>query len=308
MMPNTSLDDSVGVVTGASGFIGRALLAGLPSGCRVFATYHSATDFPAWASSCRANIIPVRIDLSAERLPSRVARVDWALLLAARVALATSRSDPVGDLHQIAAVAANSVVGLKTDRLVHMSSGSVYETLTGQLSPARVPAPRTPYGIAKLAAELLVGSYAEAPYWNVRFFGAFGPGEPSFKLARRLVEAFARGERTFEINGDGSNYIDPMFVADAVSVIAFLVARAGECRPIDLCQGEGLTVRQFIEVAYKAVHPDPEREPLVIKSTGEAHEQMRGTATSEAIELPLHRNKLTIAEGFRAYATELALR
>lgn len=297
-----ALDGSVGLVTGASGFIGRAIVNALPKGCRAHATYHSSRDFPEWAESCRADVVPLRLDLSNERLADRVPRVDWALLLAARVALATSRHDPVGELKAIAGVAANSVMGLKTELLVHLSSGSVYETLTGQLDPARVLAPRSPYSIAKLAAERLVAAYAEAPYWNVRFFGAFGPGEPQFKLARRLVDTFARGERTFVIRGDGSNYIDPMYITDAAQTLGSMLASPAESRPADLCQGEGLTISQFAELAYQTVHPSPDEEKLVIVREGEAHEQMRGTARSDAMLLRPDAPLLTITEGFRRYA------
>jgi nucleoside-diphosphate-sugar epimerase len=277
-------------------------VSSLPPNCRVYATYHSATDFPAWAQSCRADVVPMKIDLAAERLASRLPRVDWALLLAGRVATAASRSDPIGELTAVAGVTANSIVGLRADQIVHLSSGSVYETLTGDLSPARVLSPRLPYGIAKLAAELLFESYADAPHWNVRFFGAFGPGEPSYKLARRLVQSFARGDRQFTITGDGSNYIDPLYITDAATEIASLLTRPGQSRTVDLSHGEWLTVRRFVEVAYASVHSSPQVDDVVIVCRGKAHEEMRGKAWSDPIFSPLTHQRLSIAEGFRKYA------
>jgi nucleoside-diphosphate-sugar epimerase len=300
-----SLRDSSGVVTGASGFIGRAIVAALPPSCRVHAVYQSAADFPEWAKACRAEIIPVRVDLTAERLAEHVPAVDWALLLAARVATAASRADPVGELTAVAGVTANSIMGLRAGQVVHLSSGSVYETLPGELSPSRVLSPRLPYSIAKLAGELLFCSYVDRPYWNVRFFGAFGPGEPTFKLAYRLVQAFGRGEREFGVRGDGSNYIDPMYITDAAAEIASLLARPGESRTVDLAQGEGLTVREFVEVAYRTVHPSPQDAPLSLVFEGEAHEQMLGTARSDEAGLPPRRERRTIAEGFADYAEHL---
>jgi nucleoside-diphosphate-sugar epimerase len=258
-----------------------------------------------WAQSCRAEVVPIQIDLAADRLADRLPPVDWALLLAGRVATAASRDDPIGELTAVAGVSANSIMHLRADQLVYMSSGSVYETLTGHLSPTRTLSPRLPYAIAKLAAESLFASYAEAPYWSVRFFGAFGPGEPPFKLARRLVETFARGDSHFIVHGDGSNYIDPLYIKDAAAAIVLLLTTPAQTRTVDLSQGEWLTVRRFVEVAYQNVHPSPDDGELELNFRGEAHEQMRGKALSDPVFSGLGDRRLTIADGFREYARTL---
>lgn len=301
-------DGTVGVVTGASGFLGRAVLRHLPARCTVYATYRTAEDFPKWAEGCAAEVHPVRIDLARNRLSERVPQVDWALLMAARVATAASWQDPLGELEAVAGVTFNSAVGLRADRLVHLSSGSVYEGLSGMLNPDRALAPRLPYSVAKLTAELLFGSYAEAPYWNVRFFGAFGPGEPSFKLARRLVTTFARGERSFELSGDGGNLIDPMYVEEAAARLCSTIEAPGESRAVDLSQGECLTVRQFAETAYAAAHPSPHEAPLELVCSGSAHELMRGCADTEPVIWRRDIEHITIAEGFERYTAHLAAR
>jgi nucleoside-diphosphate-sugar epimerase len=300
-----ALDGSTGVVTGASGFIGRTFLAALPPDVRVHAVYHGAEDFPGWAAGCRADVRPLRLDLRREALADHVGSADWALLLAARVQTARSWDDPIGELEAIAGVTVNGVRGLRTAQVVHLSSGSVYERLEGALSPDRVLAPRLPYSVAKLTAELLLGTYAGARYWNVRFFGAFGPGEPPFKLARRLVDAFARGDTVFTISGDGSNRIDPMYVDVLGEALAALVVAPAESRAVDLCQGEGLTVRRFAEIAYANAHPSPDGRPLVLRTGGEAHEQMRGIARAGA-HPAVAGARIPIAEGFRRYASALA--
>jgi nucleoside-diphosphate-sugar epimerase len=225
--------------------------------------------------------------------------------MAARVATAASARDPAGELLAVGGVTANAIMDLRAEQLVHLSSGSVYETLEGDLSPERVLAPRLPYSIAKLAAELLFASYAEAPYWIVRFFGAFGPGEPEFKLARRALEAFSRGESQFSVRGDGTNVIDPMYIDDAAASLIELLSIAGGGRAGDLTQGEGLTVRQFLEAAYACVAPDPD-VPLTLQFEGTTHEKMLGRARSDPAFGTVVRR--TIAEGFQAYAAALARR
>jgi nucleoside-diphosphate-sugar epimerase len=296
------------VLTGASGFLGRAFLQALPEDCTVFATYRGASDFPGWAEGCAADVRPVRIDLASERLADRIPAVDWGMLMAARVATAASVEDPVGELQAVAGVTVNAIRDLKVERVVHVSSGSVYETLGGRLGPDRVPAPRLPYSVAKLSAEHLFAAYADAPFWIIRFFGAFGPGEPPFKLARRLAETFARGEHRFALSGDGQNRIDPMYIEEAALRLASTLDTPGECRPVDLTQGERLTVRRFAEIAYEAAHPAPHEQALELDFTGAAHEQMQGYACTDPGVWREDLEHIDVAEGFRRYAAALAAR
>ena len=302
---STALAGTTGVITGASGFIGRAVLRHLPAESVVHAAYCSSSDFPEWSERCAADIRPLRIDLSQERLADQTGAVDWALLLASRVATADSWADPMGELEAVAGVTLRSVIGLQADRVVLMSSGSVYETLEGALGPHRVLAPRLPYSIAKLTAELLFAAHVQAPYWIIRFFGAFGPGEPQFKLARRLTEAFKRGERRFALAGDGTNRIDPIYVEEAAARICALLATKPEGRIVDLSQGEHLTVRAFAQAAYDAVHPTAGDRPLDLAFTGHAHELMLGGARSDPAIWHPGLEHISVSEGFRRYAAYL---
>jgi UDP-glucose 4-epimerase len=293
------LDGTTGIVTGASGFIGRAVLSQLPAGCHVHAV-HRAEDFPAWAETLPASVEPLALDLTNERLADHVPEVDWALLLAARVSTAASWRDPVGELTATAGVTANSVIDLKAGQLVYLSSGSVYETLSGSLSPERVLAPELPYSVGKLAGELLFRSYATAPYWILRFFGAFGPGEPSFKLARRLVEAFSRGETEFAMRGDGTNRLDAMHVDDAANALLRFVSTPGRNEIVDLCQGESVSVRQFAEMAFEAAGT-ADASALRLKFEGATHERMLGSAAPGQDGI-IAAERMSLAEGLRRYA------
>jgi nucleoside-diphosphate-sugar epimerase len=293
------LSGTCGVLTGASGFLGRALLRELPAGTKVYATYYSDDRFPTWASTCRAEIEPVRVDLRTTQLD--VPKVDWALLLAARVKAEDSLRDPLGALHGIADVTLNSIERLCSEQIVHLSTGSVYDGLEGELSPARALRPKLPYSIAKLAGELLFESQARSPYWNLRFFGAYGPGEPRFKVIRRMVESFASGATSFTLRGDGRNRLDPMYITDAAhALIAFLLepARSGT---LDLCQGESLSIGDFAHQAYRMTHPDPEAAPLRLKLTGETHESILGAPSPAEQEAVVAVSRRSIADGLRDY-------
>jgi nucleoside-diphosphate-sugar epimerase len=303
------LSGTVGVVTGASGFLGRAILRTLPADATVFATYRDSADFLEWTSTLSADVRPVQVDLAHERLPEKVTStdLDWGLSLAARVATAASREDPVGELVHVAGPAVNSVAGLRTRHLVHVSSGSVYETLGGELSPECRLVPRLPYAVAKLAGEFLVASYAETVPWIVRFFGAYGPGEPKFKVTRRMVEAFSRGATTFRLSGDGTNYIDPMHVDDAATALLALCTSEHAPRTIDLCQGEAPTMAAYAELIYQAAHPDPVTSPLRLEFAGPAHEQMRGRASPASADAMVGLERRSLRQGMGEYARWLTL-
>jgi nucleoside-diphosphate-sugar epimerase len=306
----TDLSGTVGVLTGASGFLGRAVLRRLPADVTVFATYRTSDDFSEWTSTLSADVRPVQIDLAHQRLARHVTttELDWTLSLAARVSTAASRRDPVGELTYVAGPAVNAVTGLQTRHLVHVSSGSVYESLTGELSPNRRLAPRLPYAIAKLAGELLVASYAETVPWIVRFFGAYGPGEPRFKVTRRMVEAFSRGARTFRMSGDGTNRIDPVHVDDAATALLALCASKQAPRTLDLCQGECPTMAAYAELIYQAAHPHPSTCPLELEFVGHAHEQMRGRANPAGADAVIGLERRGLQQGLKEYARWLSSR
>jgi nucleoside-diphosphate-sugar epimerase len=255
---------------------------------------------------CDADVRTIRADLARQRLVDVCDEIfDWSILLAARVALAASREKPVDELVAVAGPAINAVAGLRTHQVVHVSSGSVYETLTGRLSPELRLAPRLPYAVAKLAAEHLVASYSVAPVSTVRFFGAYGPGEPSFKVTRRMVDAFRRGDSAFSITGDGSNRIDPMHVEDAAKSLLRLATLA-DSRVMDLSQGESKTMKEYAHCIYEAVHPDPLGVPLRLRLEGEAHEQMRGMPDPSRADSILKVERRSLLQGMQDYARYLA--
>ncbi|MDP9309079.1 MAG: hypothetical protein M3P15_12350, partial [Actinomycetota bacterium] len=101
----------------------------LPKQATVFATYSTDESFPAWADTCGAAVRPVRVDLTAKRLVEVCDEAfDWSVLLAARVVLSASREKPVDELVAVAGPAINAAAGLRARQIVHVSSGSVYET------------------------------------------------------------------------------------------------------------------------------------------------------------------------------------
>ena len=74
-------------------------------------------------------------------------------------------------------------------------------------------------------------------YLNVRFFGAYGPYEPSRKITTKWMRAVMNGHREFTIRGNGENLIDFMHVDDAVDGFLRLTSSAGQNGPTRMFRG-----------------------------------------------------------------------
>src|SRR5262249_45840169 len=137
-------------------------------------------------------------------------------------------------------------------RLVYLSSGAVYDGLSGAVTPASPLDPHLPYAISKLACERYVRFYAErrgapASYVVVRFFGAYGPYEPLREITTRFLSAVGRGDREFMLRGDGRNLIDFMCVDDTVRALLALVTDPAPVRAtVDLASGQPVSVNDVV--------------------------------------------------------------
>jgi UDP-glucose 4-epimerase len=265
------------VVTGASGFIGRHVLLRAPRDWRVLAVYNRTADLPAFvAEHGLRHVTPVACDLTREsdvaRLVSDAGRADVALYLAANGDPAASVGRPRWDLELNAAALVTFLEHAPADRLVYVSSGAVYDRQRGAVAPGTPVAPVLPYAIAKLAAERYVEFFAVqrgtlAGYANVRFFGAYGPYEPSRKITTRWLRSVMAGERTFSVRGDGSNLIDFMYVDDAVDALLRVVCDRTFSGTLDLACGAPMTIDAAVAAMARALGV-----PMTIRHEGRVAE------------------------------------
>jgi nucleoside-diphosphate-sugar epimerase len=247
------------LLTGASGFIGKNLLAALPRGAQATAAYHRDESFPAFLRAHGlAHVEPLRVDLSdtaaIAALGARLPRFDACVHLAANGDPAYSAHAPVEDLRANALATLNLVTHLAFGHFVYFSSGAVYDGLRGEVGPGAALQPTLPYAISKFAAERYVMHAQKAGRIGiasvVRFFGAYGPHEAARKIYGRLVRQFAieRNPR-FAIRGDGRNLIDAMYVDDTVRAIGLILERADATRTFDLCSGAPLSLKDLVATA-----------------------------------------------------------
>jgi nucleoside-diphosphate-sugar epimerase len=212
------------LVTGASGFIGRHLVAAL-------AADKQAVDAPVGARHTVRAL--VRSDAGARAMPEGVdiARGDVADVDSLRRAaagvdlvfhLAGSYRDDGPELHATHVTGTSNLLSVLEPgtRVVYVSSTSVYGW--DQSWPAHhnsPPQPVSAYGEAKLAAERLVSGWEGGPTAIARPTITYGPGDERGMLAR-AVRFMARGVRWFP--GDGQNRIHLLHVDDLVRGLTLL--------------------------------------------------------------------------------------
>jgi len=295
------------LVTGASGFIGRNVLLGLPRDWEVVATYHRDESFPAFLREASlGHVTPVRADLadgpSAAALGQRFPSFDACIYLAANGDPAYSAHAPAEDLRANALALVNVVSTGTFGHFVFFSSGAVYDGLKGDVDPASSVRPTLPYAISKWASERYVmhahaqGRIRVASI--VRFFGAYGPHEPARKIYGKLVRQFAfEREPRFAIRGDGRNYIDAMYVDDTVRAIRAILDKGRDTRIFDLCSGAPLTLTDLVLTAAREFGIEPD-----IELVGEVPEYIEFRSRDRTMQSEFgFRPEVPLPEGLRRF-------
>jgi nucleoside-diphosphate-sugar epimerase len=261
------------LITGSSGFLGRNALLAIPSSWHVVAMYRPGnTGFLSFVEAHRLrHIQPVACDLTDICQVEHAIRLvgkdfDSCLALASNTSIPSSIERPIDDL-------TTNVIGLlhllqncSFDHLVYLSSGAVYVGLTDLVGPASAISPTLPYAISKLAAEQYIRAFAchhQTPRHAtiVRFFGAYGSYEPPRKLYTKLIRQFAfKRDPHFTVIGDGENFIDAMYVDDAIrALLAVLALPPSErVRCIDLGVGSGESVNSVVTRAAHIFGLEPQ--------------------------------------------------
>jgi UDP-glucose 4-epimerase len=246
------------LLTGASGFIGRNVLLRAPKDWEIVALYNRTPNLQVFVEAhALANVRPMQCNLLDEGAVRRLARSigrkpDAMLYLAANGDPAASSESPRFDLESNTVALLTCLENCPAGHVVYVSSGAVYDGLKGPVTPATPVSPILPYAISKLASERYLKFFTEhrhavASYFNVRFFGAYGPHEAPRKITTTWLKAMAAGQREFTVRGDGENLIDFMYVDDAVDGFLALVGARGQSGTVDFASGTPVSVNAVVE-------------------------------------------------------------
>jgi nucleoside-diphosphate-sugar epimerase len=268
------------LVTGASGFIGHNVLLRAPRDWQTVAIYNRTSGLDEFVRRHQlANVRVVCCDLSSADAVAAFAQTDGpfdaCLYLAANGDPARSAERPAWDLQLNTVALVTCLEHVRVGHFVYVSSGAVYDGLSGPVTPATAVAPRLPYAISKLASEQYLRAFAErrgtvGSFINVRFFGAYGPYEPDRKITTRWLRGLMSGQREFSIRGNGENLIDFMYVDDAVDGFLALTAAAGHSGTLDFASGSPVTVNAVVQTMAQVLGAD-----LTVRHEGHTEEYIQ---------------------------------
>ena len=148
------------VVTGASGFIGHNVLLRAPREWEIFAVYNRTPGLEEFVKAqALPHVQPVKCDLLNEADVQSLARTiggkpDAMLYLAANGDPAASAERPRWDLESNTVALVTTLEHCPADHVVYLSSGAVYDGLSGSVSPASAVSPRLPYAISKWVSKI----------------------------------------------------------------------------------------------------------------------------------------------------------
>ncbi|MDH2387759.1 NAD-dependent epimerase/dehydratase family protein [Streptomyces sp. HNM0663] len=256
------------VVTGAAGFIGSHLVESLlQQGVTVLGYDRRSPGDNAMAAQNLGGVLGhpgfrlVQGDLVTDDLKPWVNGADTVFHLAAVPGVRPSWGDTFGEYLECNVLATqrllNTCVSLGVERLVLASSSSVYGDCTGPLREDGVTAPRSPYGVTKLAAERLALAYALAPDSPIsvvamRYFTVYGPRQRPDMAIGRMLRAVLTGE-PLHLYGDGHQRRDFTFVADAVAATVAAATAEATAEAVNVGGGDSVSVldvlRRVAEIA-----------------------------------------------------------
>lgn len=251
------------LVTGAAGFIGSHLAEALVArGYRVIGVDAFVDFYPR--SMKEANLIRlsraptfqfIEADLRTTDLVALLTGIDYVFHLAAQAGIRTSWGNGFRSYveHNVFATQRLLEAALKSgvQRVIYASSSSIYGDTPDR--PAREdsrPAPVSPYGVTKLAAEHLCRLYS-VEYGlstiSLRYFTVYGPRQRPDMAFHKFIRALLRNE-PLTVYGDGEQSRDFTYVSDivAANLAAMQLGHPGAC--YNLGGGNHTTINEVLRL------------------------------------------------------------
>lgn len=297
------------VVTGGGGFIGSHVVETLLArGERVRVIDNFSTGHRRNLASFREDIDLIEGDIrSYERAHKAVQGSDYVLHLAALPSVPRSVQDPL-TTNEVNVTGTLNVLSASRDagvrRVVFASSSSVYgasadlpkrETLT--------PAPISPYGVSKLAAEqycMAFNAVYDLEAVGLRYFNVFGPRQDPASQYSGVVALFLRlvaDGNAPTIFGDGNQTRDFTYVSNvATATLAAAAASGAAGHVINIACGETHSVNELLAAVESAVGKSA--APMYVAPRDGDIEHSYADV-SVARELLAYQPSVTLEEGIR---------
>ena len=124
-----------------------------------------------------------------------------------------------------------------------------YGMQEGQLSEACPSRPANPYASAKDRLRGFLEDLQATHHFQLtwlRFFYLYGSGQPGRTLYSQLIQAIGRGDEVFDMSG-GEQVRDYLTVTEAAGFVSSLDLRAGNAGVVNICSGQPRTVKSLVE-------------------------------------------------------------
>jgi UDP-glucose 4-epimerase len=255
------------LVTGGAGFIGSHLVERLVArGDRVSVLDDLRTAHLPNLAAVADRIEQIQGDCAAARLLLRREPFDTVFHLAAPAYVPPSVDDPIGDLRANVEQTLLLLEALRAldrrPRLVHVSSAAVYGQPEAQPIPETAPpAPVSPYGVDKFAAEEHVRVAARLhgiPAVVLRYFPVYGPRQRK-QVVYDLINKVVASPGRIEVFGTGEERRDLVFVDDVARATILASERApatGDAYNVG--SGTDVTIAQVVDAVCAALGETPE--------------------------------------------------
>jgi UDP-glucose 4-epimerase len=246
------------LITGGSGFIGRAVVARLRRAHEVCCLLRDPCSAPPGS-------IPIAGDLAAPLDVTGWPAFDGVIHLAQASA---RRRFPEAAMDAFAVNVAglarlvDAASGLSVRRFVVASTGTIYENAAPPLTEDLRVAPRDYYAATKLAAETLLRPYEACMAVSaLRIFTPYGPGQTG-RLVSELIDRVRAGRPITLVGSDEGHVLAPTFVDDVAEVFV-AAAEQGWTGTYNVAAPEVLSMREIGLALGRALGKEPqfERQP-----------------------------------------------
>lgn len=282
------------LITGAAGFAGSHLLDLLaPQGIDIVAWHRPGGSPPATERSVRWQAVDV-LDRAAVRTaiqdlcPGAVYHCAGAAHVgeAWNAATTTLATNVMGTHHLVEALRDFT----PDAHVLNTSSALVYSPSVAPLDEQHPLVPASPYGLSKLAQEMVSGGNPDGPFVHIaRPFNHFGPRQsPSFAGSgfARTISLIEAGKMRPEIQvGNLEPLRDLTDVRDTVRAYQLILERGTPGRPYNVCSGRPIKIAHLLDMMLRRarvsirVVVDPTRyrpndSPIVQGNPGRIREEL----------------------------------